>query len=275
MGADLFQYGGKTYLSVYDAYSNYLEVEELPNDATSGTMVQHMSSIFARHGLPLEVCTNNGPQFAASEFRKFARDYDFAHTTLSPQFPKSNGLAEKGVQIAKRILKKSLEANVNFHLGLLTYRSSPLENGMAPSQWLMGRLLRTRLPDIHPTSGPSVTKHKQDSTRGSVQRPLQDGEDVRLRTGNTWSTKAKVLTKVAPRSYLLQTEHDQILRRNRQHILSTDPPLGQKGSVTVQPSATGWITGPRPHDAVITEGQARRRKPPRRLCYDEQFRQLA
>ncbi|UYV82464.1 K02A2.6-like [Cordylochernes scorpioides] len=46
------------------------------------------------------------------------------------------------VKIAKFILKKNQDPS----LGLLEYRSTPLENGYSPAELLMGRKLRTTLP---------------------------------------------------------------------------------------------------------------------------------
>lgn len=105
VGVDLFQYGGKSYLSVYDALSNFPEVEELL-DTSAEMVVSKLKAIFARNGIPAQVCSDNEPQFSSREFSRFAAQYDFEHVISSPGFPRSNGLAEKGVQVIKKILKK-------------------------------------------------------------------------------------------------------------------------------------------------------------------------
>ncbi|XP_040070508.1 uncharacterized protein LOC120843269 [Ixodes scapularis] len=81
IGADLCMYAGKSYLVLYDAYSNFPEVAEL-RDTTSKTVIDVMASMFSRHGLPLEVCTDGGPQFIARDFTEFAAKYDFKHTKM-------------------------------------------------------------------------------------------------------------------------------------------------------------------------------------------------
>ena len=63
VGADLFQHAGKNFLVVYDAYSNFPEVEQL-KETSATAVIQKLRQIFARHGLPLEVCSDGGPQFA-------------------------------------------------------------------------------------------------------------------------------------------------------------------------------------------------------------------
>lgn len=64
-----------------------------------------------------------GTQFA-SEFRKFALEYDFKHITSSPKYSQSNGAAEAAVKVAKSIIKKCKD---DVNLGLLAYRTTPLE----------------------------------------------------------------------------------------------------------------------------------------------------
>lgn len=223
VGVDLFQYGGKSYLSVYDALSNFPEVEEL-NDTSSSTVIEKMAAIFARYGIPVEVCSDNGPQFSSREFTLFARKYDFRHITSSPEFPRSNGLAEKGVQVVKRILKKTKETREDFWLGLLSYRSTPLEDGRSPGELLQGRRLRSSLPDFGDQPGLKVQKHVQtEHSRGPLP-PLEEGQVVRVKKG-WWSKKAKVVAKTRPRSYQVLTEDRRVIRRNRQHLLPTSEPF--------------------------------------------------
>lgn len=53
------------------------------------------------------ISSDNCPQFSSRDFASFSRTYIFKHVTSSPGFPRSNGLAEKRVQVVKRILKKA------------------------------------------------------------------------------------------------------------------------------------------------------------------------
>nr|XP_037284945.1 uncharacterized protein K02A2.6-like [Rhipicephalus microplus] len=84
VGIDIFEYGGRSYLSVYDVLSNFPEVEQL-RDTSANSVIQATSAIFSKYGIPLEVLTDNGPQFSCHEFRSFSRAYDFRHITSSPR----------------------------------------------------------------------------------------------------------------------------------------------------------------------------------------------
>ncbi len=92
--------------------------------------------------MPETLISDNGPQFASAEFASFVADYDFIHITSSPYFNQSNGEAERAVKTIKTLLKK----NPDPYRALLTYRVTPLLHGPLPTEMLMGRRLRSPLP---------------------------------------------------------------------------------------------------------------------------------
>ncbi|CAI6372347.1 unnamed protein product [Macrosiphum euphorbiae] len=94
----------------------------------------------------MEIIADNMP-FGSREFLKFANDWEFEVNTASPHYPQSNGLAEKGVGIAKKILQKCKEEGHDIDLYLLNYRNSNVANlDFSPAQLLMNRKLRSKLP---------------------------------------------------------------------------------------------------------------------------------
>ena len=122
-------------------------------------VVSAMKEIFACHGIPNNVVSDNGPQFVSQEFAQFASTYGFSHTTSSPRYPQGNGLVERTVQTVKALLKKSLFAKEDYHLALLAYRSTPHETtSISPAQLLMGRRLRTTLPSSSAYLQPELVK---------------------------------------------------------------------------------------------------------------------
>ncbi|UYV61508.1 hypothetical protein LAZ67_1005103 [Cordylochernes scorpioides] len=174
IGMDLFKFENKWYLVVIDYYSRYPEMVQLDR-LTASVVVRSCKSIFARHGVPETVVSDNGTQFgAAREFANFARQYGFTHVTSSPRFPQSNGMAEAGVKIAKLILKKNQDPS----LGLLEYRSTPLENGYSPAELLMGRKLRTTLPiapeNLNPKLVDSQTLKRKEGRRRKDMKSRYD-----------------------------------------------------------------------------------------------------
>ena len=108
MAADLALMDYQFILVVSYYFSNFVEVTRL-SSSISFAVIKAMKEIFAGFGIPDELVSDNGPQFASSEFKKFADSWSFRHTTSSPGYPQSNGKAEQAVQTVKRIFRKCEE----------------------------------------------------------------------------------------------------------------------------------------------------------------------
>ena len=121
VGSDLFQLRGDHYLLVVDYFSRFPEVVKLPSTTASG-VVAALKAIFARHGIPETVFSDNGPQYDSHEMDTFAFSYGFHHVTSSPRYPQSNGQAKRTVQTVKQLMKKAEDP----YLALLSYRTTPL-----------------------------------------------------------------------------------------------------------------------------------------------------
>ena len=89
---DLFELKGHTYLLIVDYYSRYIEVARM-NRTTAEDVILLTKGIFARHGIPEVVVSDNGPQYSSEAYAEFARHYQFEHVTSSPRYPQSNGEA--------------------------------------------------------------------------------------------------------------------------------------------------------------------------------------
>ncbi|CAC5375189.1 unnamed protein product [Mytilus coruscus] len=132
----------KTYILTVDYYSKYIDV--LPLTSTNTTaIVEALKSIFATHGIPTTLRSDNGLQFSSSEFKKFSKELGIDQQTSSPHFQSANGEAERSIQTVKNLRRKSDDK----HLSLLDYRTTPLEGiNLLPSQLVMSRRPRNTLP---------------------------------------------------------------------------------------------------------------------------------
>ena len=66
-----------------------------------------------------------GSQYISNEFKQFCATNDISHTTSSPYYHESNGLAGRYVGIVKTIMEKNPEM---INGALLAYRAAPLTN---------------------------------------------------------------------------------------------------------------------------------------------------
>ena len=236
LGADLCSHDGKDFLVVADYYSRWLEVRQL-HSTSSAAVIHKFKLIFATHGIPEVIISDNGPQFQSHEFREFAQEYDFQHRTSSPGFPQANGEAESAVKIAKKMLQQ-----MRPELALMNYRATPHSStGVSPAEALMGRRLRTKLPTLPMNLEPcpvnddvirrrdaaakAAYKEHYDQKRGVTMLPeLQPGDPVLLQSGprdKGWNTDGTVVAAdPVNRTYLVSTPGG-VLRRNRKQIQLT------------------------------------------------------
>ena len=78
------------------------------SDVSIKCTIEQLKLLFVRYGIPLTSMSDNGQQFYSSEFRNFAKEYDFQHETTFPHHAQANGQVEGTVQITKNLLKNKL-----------------------------------------------------------------------------------------------------------------------------------------------------------------------
>ena len=163
IGTDLFHFENNTYLIAIDYFSRYPEVITL-SSTTSKSVILALKTIFARHGIPETVISDNGPQYSSEEFQQFAIEYNFSHVTSSPHIPQCNGQAKRGVKTVKKLLKNAKDP----FLSLLSYRATPLPwCKLSPAELLMGRVIRNSVPQIAETllpKWPYLEKFRKDNS---------------------------------------------------------------------------------------------------------------
>lgn len=97
VSGDILKFRGQHYLVSVDHYSKWPELSKLDNLSSSNT-IAYLKGQIARYGIMDRLITDNGPQFASEELRRFVQEYGFEHRTSSPRYPQSNAQAERAVQ---------------------------------------------------------------------------------------------------------------------------------------------------------------------------------
>ena len=229
LASDICQYENKSYLIIFDYFSKWLEIIPIA-DKTSDQLISKFKNNFATHGIPDIVIADNMP-YASYKFSKFADQMGFKIITSSPRYPRSNGQAESGVKIAKNILKKGCDLDI----ALLNYRNTQITGvGYTPSQLLMSRIVKTKLPvsetvleeksshDYSQVHNKLINKQylaKQYYDRAAREKPqFDEGQNITMKVGKNWEPAKVIKPCKEPRSYLVKHENGQVYRRNSSQL---------------------------------------------------------
>ena len=177
---------GHMFMIVVDAHSKWPEVIRMKL-TTARRTVNALRRIFATHGIPVRIVTDNGPQFVSKEFQDFCTANGIQHTLSAPYHPATNGEAERFVRTFKRNMKCRSKTSEDVETWvsrfLITYRTTPHSlTEMTPSQMLMGRRIRTRMDLVRPDFL-MERRIQEDRQRGAEEkvRKFKKGEEVLVR----------------------------------------------------------------------------------------------
>ena len=148
--ADYFTHKGIPYLVIIDRYSNWPIVEK-SRDGAAG-LISSLRQTFTTFGVPEELSSDGGPQFAASMTSRFLKDYGVHHRLSSVAHARSNGRAELGVKTVKRLMMENTGPNGDlsndaFQRAMLQYRNTPdRDTRLSPAMCVFGRHIRDFIP---------------------------------------------------------------------------------------------------------------------------------
>jgi hypothetical protein len=147
---DIIIYG--SVFAATDYYSRYVEVTIAIRN-TAEVAIKSLENMFATHGLPWTVTSDNGPHFVAETFESFLQENGIEQRKTMPLWPQANGEIErqnrsllKRMKIARvevQDWRKAVQAN------LIAYRNTPHPTtGICPAELMFRRKLRTKLPEL-------------------------------------------------------------------------------------------------------------------------------
>lgn len=218
---------GKSFLILVDAHSKWIEVKTVTN-VTSAVTIEHLRCIFATHGLPEMLVSDNGTVFTSAEFATFTKQNGIRHMKSAPYHPASNGLAERAVQTFKAYMKKATNGTIDTRVSrfLSQYRITPHSTtGISPAEMLLGRRPRTRLdlliPDVNSKVQFRQLSQKSHHDQRARERAFQPGDTVSVRNFSENNWMPGVIEKASgPLSYQIKLEDGRIVRRHIDHILA-------------------------------------------------------
>ena len=98
-----------------------------PSQCSSAKTITAMKELFAEHGIPGIIQTDNSLQFASHLFAEFTKDWNIDHELSSLQNPRSNSQAKSAVKIVKGLLTHAKYSGKDLHLALLAYRGTSVD----------------------------------------------------------------------------------------------------------------------------------------------------
>ena len=201
-------WGNKVMLVAIDVYSKWPEVHVV-NSTSAKQTIEKLQSVFAVHGSPVILVSDNGSPFQSEEFKSFVEANGILHRRVPPYHPASNGAAENMVKLVKKSLEKnktcdSLQTKITKFLS--SYRNTPhTVTGRTPAEVLLGRAPRTRLSLVHPCLSNTLSAKAEMKVGSTPLRNFDEGQEVLVRdhrpnTKVKWR-RARILARLGPLNY--------------------------------------------------------------------------
>ena len=273
---------GKTFLFVVDAHSKWLEIVIVPSTSSQIT-IQQLRAIFATHGLPETIVSDNATSFTSTEFKEFMSRNGIRHITSAPYHPSTNGLAERAVQTFKEGMKKATEGDIETKLSrfLFHYRIMPQSTtGVSPAELLLKRKPRSHLNILKPNISSRVQtnqlRQKSGHDQGAKDRYFRISDPVFVRnfatTGPTW-LPGIVIESRGDLTFHIEIEDGRVFRRCIDHIrqrtCSTDNAHTNDETEDFLPPTTDNSTAQSVNESIKSTNAPRRsnraRNPPDRF----------
>ncbi|XP_014667482.1 PREDICTED: uncharacterized protein K02A2.6-like [Priapulus caudatus] len=143
---------GHSILVVVDYYSRFYEYDIL-NSTLAVKIIDSLEEIFSRHGLPITIKSDNGPQFRSEEFLEYCDQNGITALKVTAKWAQANGEVERqNKSLMKRIRiaqaegldwKRELRKYVTKYRGIDHHTT-----GRSPAEFLFNRKVRGKLPDF-------------------------------------------------------------------------------------------------------------------------------
>ncbi|KAK3726366.1 hypothetical protein QZH41_006066, partial [Actinostola sp. cb2023] len=193
----ILEEGRESLLVCVDACSRWPEVEIL-RSTTSEVIVSHLRKIFAVHGLPEQVTSDNGSNLVSATMEQYLEANGIKHRKVTPYWPQANAQVERFNRTVEKAIHTAHVEGKNWrmelYIFLLNYRATPhATTGVSPAKILFGREIRTKVPQLPSKETPEALraalqfdkerkqhmKEYADKKRGLTT--IQEGDQVLLK----------------------------------------------------------------------------------------------
>ena len=120
---------------------------------TSQQTIKSLEAIFARHGLPEVLTSDNRPNFVSEEFKAYLKESGIKHRRVTAKWAQANGEVKRQNSSTLKRLRLAHAEGKDWKRELVKYmalyQTTPHHTtGKTPAFLLMGHHLRTKLPQL-------------------------------------------------------------------------------------------------------------------------------
>ena len=143
---------GDYLVVIIDRYSRFPEVEVVSSTKAS-TLIHKLDRIFAVHGIPDKIQTDNGPPFNGDEFKRYLHILGIKHDRSTPKWPQANGEVERFNQPLGKVIQAAIVEGKpwkqEIQRFLMQYGITPHSvTKVPPCELLFNRQVKGKLPVI-------------------------------------------------------------------------------------------------------------------------------
>ena len=200
---------GQYRLVVVDTYSKFPEIEVV-NSTEPKACIPKLDRIFATHGTPAKLKSDNGPPFNAKEFENYVKTPGIDWKPSTPLWPQGNANTESIMRPIGKVMRTSILKNKNWRQELqrflLSYRSTPHKTtGVASCELLFNLQIRGQLPQLqtkkvvnrHRKAKQNIERKKEENKVYYNQKKKAKYSDIHV--GDTVLCLQKKTNKLTPR----------------------------------------------------------------------------
>ncbi|XP_055542977.1 uncharacterized protein K02A2.6-like [Wyeomyia smithii] len=241
---------GESILVLIDMYSRYRVVEAM-DTTTSDDIINVLTRIFFRLGIPEVFISDNAKNFSSSKISAFGKKFGIQLEHTIPYWPRSNGEVERQNRSILKILriaqvngtdwKHDLE-EANYVYSMINHPAT----GRSPAEMAFGRKFKDWIPEVicandnfyaeikdHDWIYKQKSKTRYDTEDRTEESNLQPRDRVLMRNlvsqnklSSSYNPEPATVLEKKGNSVLVQMDNGKRYRRNSAHVKKLVEPEG-------------------------------------------------
>ena len=222
---------GEHLLVLLDETTGFPEVE-IMNKTTAFHTIRAFEKVFARHGLPDTIKSDNGSPFQSKDVKDYLTTQGIHHHRVTPLWPQANGKVEGFMKPMGKAIRaawaESRDWQRELFAFLMNYRTTPhLSTGVAPTEMLYKRVIRSTVPSFSQApantaaervlKGKAKSKQYVDARRHTRKSTIKEGDTVLVKQ----KKKNKYTTMFRPQPYkVINVRYSRVTAQRGDHVIT-------------------------------------------------------